>query len=49
MERKDVVNFLKEETYIEWLESLKKFIGSHIEYLESINDLEKHLKEKEQS
>lgn len=40
MEKKDVINFLKEETNIEWLEALKKFIGSHIEYLKCMNDLE---------
>ena len=47
--KKEVVEFLKNEKDIVWLTALTKFIGSHIEYLEFMNDLEKHLKEKEQN
>lgn len=47
--KKEVVEFLKNEKDIVWLTALTKFIESHIEYLESMNDLEKHLKEKEQN
>lgn len=48
MERKDILEFLKLETDIQWLKKLNKFINSHIEFLESLNELEKSLKEKEQ-
>ena len=41
MERKDIVNFLKNEADIEWLELLHKFIGHHIEFLKSMKELEK--------
>ena len=47
MEKKDVVDFLKKEENIEWLEKLNKFIHSHIEILKSMSELESHLKEKE--
>lgn len=41
MEKKDIVNFLKNEADIEWLELLHKFIGHHIEFLKSMKELEK--------
>lgn len=47
MEKKDIVNFLKKEDDIEWLEKLNKFIHSHIEFLKAMSELESHLKEKE--
>ena len=43
MEKKDVVDFLKKEENIEWLEKLNKFIHSHIEFLKSMSELESHL------
>ena len=41
VEKKDIVNFLKNEADIEWLELLHKFIGHHIEFLKSMKELEK--------
>ena len=48
MEKREVVNFLKEETCIEWLETLNKFLKSYIDFLKIIDELEKEMK-KEQS
>lgn len=48
MKKKDVVDFLKKEENIEWLEALNKFLKSHIDFLKNIGELEKEIK-KEQS
>lgn len=45
MKKKDVVDFLKKEDDIDWLEKLNKFIHSHIEFLKAIKEIEKRTKE----
>lgn len=39
---KDVVDFLQKQKDIEWLDALRNFINSHINFLKSMEDLEKH-------
>lgn len=41
MEKKDIVDFLKKENDIEWLEKLNKFIHSHIDFLKNLKEIEK--------
>ena len=41
MVKKDIIDFLKKEDDIEWLELLIKFIGSHIDFLKAVKEIEK--------
>lgn len=41
MEKKEITEYLKTEKDIEWLEALNRFLGSHIEFLKVMEEIEK--------
>lgn len=41
MEEKEIIEFLKSCTNIEWLVALNKFLSSHIEFLKIMSEIEK--------
>lgn len=45
MVRKEVIEYLKTEEDIEWLGALNRFLGSHIEFLKAMKEIEKESNE----
>lgn len=41
MEKEEIIEYLKSEENIEWLECLNSFLKSHIELLRTLEKLEK--------